>query len=45
MSLALTAAVPQNNGMHPTADTHNVIHLQSRGRRVVPGVGCLFKLT
>ncbi|MDQ3816431.1 MAG: hypothetical protein M3362_01920 [Acidobacteriota bacterium] len=27
-----------NNGMHPTADTNDVINIRGLGRRVMPGV-------
>jgi hypothetical protein len=31
-------APPHNNGMHPTADTNDVMYTNCTGRRVMPGV-------
>ena len=34
----LVCTAQPNNGMHPTADTVNVINSNRAGRRVMPGV-------
>jgi hypothetical protein len=31
---------PHNNGMHPTADTRDVINSNRLGRRVMPALDC-----
>jgi hypothetical protein len=43
MSDIVPRDAPPNNGMHPTADTLDFIHLHGATRRVMPGVMLLLK--